>query len=52
MRRIVTILLVLFGVFVCEGFGQLSHLSGNKAQNLRDCIDGFETCDHALLSPT
>ena len=51
MLRCIAVFL-LFGVFVCHAFAQTPSASSTKAQNLRDCIDAFGTCDQALLTST
>ena len=51
MHRTVVVLFVLFGIFVGHGFSQTPS-TASRAQNLRDCMDGFGTCDRSLLTNT
>jgi hypothetical protein len=44
------IFFVVFASFVYAVSGQTSPTAGNKEQNLRDCLDGFEACDRSMLT--
>ena len=41
---------VLLLSFVCVTSSQSSNGGIDKAQNLRGCLDGFQTCDRSLLT--
>jgi hypothetical protein len=43
---------LLFGVLVCNALAQMASTASTRAQNLRDCLDGFGKCDHSLLTGT
>jgi len=46
------VVFLLFGAFVAQAFAQTAATTCRSNQNLRDCVDGFETCDHSLLTNT
>ena len=52
MRRMVVLVFVLLGILACHGFSQTSAAPSSKTQDLRDCMDGFGTCDRSLLTNT
>ena len=52
MRRMVVLVFVLLGILACQGFSQTSAAATSGTQNLRDCMDGFGTCDRSLLTNT
>ncbi len=49
MRRafVISLLLAVVGGY---GFAQIGGTASSRGQNLRDCIDGFETCNRSLLT--
>ena len=49
MQRALVIALLL-GVVGGYAFAQIGGTASSRAQNLRDCIDGFETCNRSLLT--
>ncbi len=49
IKRVI-LLSLLLGALACAGFAQSDE--PNRTQNLSNCLDGFGTCDHSLLTPT
>jgi hypothetical protein len=49
MQRVAFVCL-LVGVLVCPAFAQTAGSSDSSSQNVRDCLDGFETCNQSLLT--
>ena len=48
--KFVVVLSFLWGALASGGFAQSG--DPNRAQNLRECLDGFGICDHSLLTST
>lgn len=49
VMRNVAFVFVVFGLFVYSAAGQMTALSGERGQNLQDCVDGFSTCNYSLF---
>lgn len=48
--RYAPILFLLLGTFACLGLGQTLPATDSGNQNVRDCLDGFATCNRSLLT--